>query len=98
MPAGVDQNQSPSSCHLHAGMTEMLLQRGCKGLPVLAQVPVRELVRAPVRGRKVVLLGDTCNSRAMLRAPPSHSHGLRPGLPRLHSTPLQCATLLSLSP
>ena len=32
------------------------------------QVPVRELVRPPRKGRKVVLLGDTCNSRAILRA------------------------------
>ncbi len=41
-----------------------------------AQVPVRELVRPPRRGRKVVLLGDTCNSRAILRAlalPPAPS-------------------------
>ncbi|EIE27077.1 Metallo-hydrolase/oxidoreductase [Coccomyxa subellipsoidea C-169] len=36
-------------------------------LPGGQAVPVRSLVRPPRRGRKVVLLGDTCNSRAILR-------------------------------
>lgn len=35
-------------------------------LPDGSSLPVRDLVRRPVRGRKVVLLGDTCNSRALL--------------------------------
>ena len=37
-------------------------------LPSGSSVPVRSLVRPPRRGRKVVLLGDTCNSRAILSA------------------------------
>lgn len=39
-------------------------------LPDGSSVAVRQLVRPPRRGRKVVLLGDTCNSRAILRALP----------------------------
>lgn len=35
-------------------------------LPDGSSLPVRKLVRPPRRGRKVVLLGDTCNSRAIL--------------------------------
>lgn len=45
------------------------MQRGPSApvaLPDGGSVPVRELVRPPRRGRKVVLLGDTCNSRAIL--------------------------------
>ncbi|BDA44477.1 Zinc phosphodiesterase ELAC protein 1 [Coccomyxa sp. Obi] len=57
-----------------AGVTEdavrSAMQRGPSApvaLPDGSSVPVRELVRPPRRGRKVVLLGDTCNSRAILR-------------------------------
>ena len=39
-------------------------------LPDGSSVPVRDLVRPPRRGRKVVLLGDTCNSRAILSRTP----------------------------
>ena len=35
-------------------------------LPSGEQVPVRSLVVPPVKGRKVVLLGDTCDSHAIL--------------------------------
>ena len=37
-------------------------------LPSGEQVPVRSLVVPPVKGRKVVLLGDTCDSHAILSA------------------------------
>ena len=35
-------------------------------LPSGEQVPVKSLVVPPVKGRKVVLLGDTCDSQAIL--------------------------------
>ena len=38
-------------------------------LPSGEQVPVRSLVVPPIKGRKVVLLGDTCDSSAILSAP-----------------------------
>ena len=38
-------------------------------LPSGEQVPVKSLVIPPVKGRKVVLLGDTCDSHAILSAP-----------------------------
>ena len=53
-------------------------------LPSGEQVPVRSLVVPPVKGRKVVLLGDTCDSHAMLSkfwrlfAPDSFSRASRP--------------------
>ncbi|CAL8470437.1 g9979 [Coccomyxa elongata] len=57
-----------------AGVTEEVvrsaMQRGPSApveLPDGSSLPVRKLVRPPRRGRKVVLLGDTCNSRAILR-------------------------------
>lgn len=37
-------------------------------LPSGEQVPVRSLVVPPIKGRKVVLLGDTCDSQAILSA------------------------------
>ena len=38
------------------------------GLPSGQRVAARELMSAPWRGRKVVLLGDTCNSEAIMGA------------------------------
>ena len=38
-------------------------------LPSGEQVPVKSLVIPPVKGRKVVLLGDTCDSQAILSTP-----------------------------
>lgn len=40
-------------------------------LPSGEQVPVKSLVVPPVKGRKVVLLGDTCDSQAILSESPS---------------------------
>jgi hypothetical protein len=38
-------------------------------LPSGEQVPVRLLVVPPIKGRKIVLLGDTCDSSAILSVP-----------------------------
>ena len=64
-------------------------------LPSGEQVPVKSLVIPPVKGRKVVLLGDTCDSHAILSAslPPhpvaeGHSFGLSAVQPALNSRKL----------
>lgn len=49
-------------------------------LPSGEQVPVKSLVIPPVKGRKVVLLGDTCDSHAILSAPLPPSILLQTGI------------------
>jgi hypothetical protein len=47
-------------------------------LPDGSHAPVRNFVQPPRRGRKVVLLGDTCNSRAILSENPPPCSPLLP--------------------
>ena len=49
-------------------------------LPSGELVPVKSLVIPPVKGRKVVLLGDTCDSHAILSAPLPPSILLQTGI------------------
>ncbi len=56
---------------LSQGVVQSAIEQGPQAmvqLPSGEQVPVRSLVVPPIKGRKVVLLGDTCDSQAILSA------------------------------